>query len=61
MALKVSYIEKLNYSQADLSQRFTGTHPAAMQPRINAQNWRFEHDMSRNRNRFLNRFKLILK
>jgi glycosyltransferase involved in cell wall biosynthesis len=35
-----------DYSQIDSLKRFTGSHPAVMQPRIDAMNWEFSHDPS---------------
>ncbi|MCI1187551.1 glycosyltransferase family 2 protein [Hymenobacter sp. DH14] len=61
VAQHVAPAEEFDYSQVDSLQRFTGTHPATMQPRIDAQNWRFDHDMSRNRYRFKDRFKQTLE
>lgn len=61
VAQNVAPAEEFDYSQVDSLQRFTGTHPAAMQPRINAQNWRFDHDLARNRYRFKDRFKQTLE
>ena len=61
VAQNVAAAEEFDYSQVDSLQRFTGTHPAVMQPRINAQNWRFDHDMSRNHYRFKDRFKQTLE
>ena len=39
--------ETFDYSGIDSLARFTQTHPQAMQPRIERQNWVFEHDISR--------------
>ena len=48
---------EFDYSQVDSLQRFTGTHPAVMTPRITRQNWRYDHDMTRNRYRLKDRLK----
>lgn len=40
-------IEQFDYGVVDSLARFTGTHPAVMQPRIDEKNWKFEHDISR--------------
>ena len=61
VAQHVAAAEEFDYSQVDSLRCFVGTHPATMQPRINAQNWRFDHDMSRNRYRFKDRFKQLLE
>ncbi|MBI1305607.1 MAG: glycosyltransferase family 2 protein [Bacteroidetes bacterium] len=33
-----------DYSAIDSVQRFSGTHPAVMQKRIDEKNWKFDHD-----------------
>lgn len=38
-----------DYSNIDALKPFTGTHPAVMQARIQAQNWAFSHPLSKNR------------
>lgn len=40
---------EFDYSEIDALERFTGTHPAAMHERIAQRNWRFDHDLTRNR------------
>lgn len=35
-----------DYSEIDSIKRFEGTHPAVMQDRINAMNWKFDRDPS---------------
>jgi len=61
VAQNVAAAKEFDYSQVDSLQRFEGTHPAIMQPRINAQNWQFDHDPSRNCYRFKDRFKQTLE
>lgn len=39
--------DNFNYSEIDSLTKFTGTHPAVMQHRIQQKNWRFEHDISK--------------
>ncbi len=41
--------EEFDYSQIDSLERFQGTHPAIMQDRIGRLNWKFNHDLSKNR------------
>lgn len=38
--------EEFDFSIVDSLARYTGTHPAVMQERINSRNWHFEHDIS---------------
>lgn len=39
--------ETFDYSGIDALTHFDGTHPKAMQGRINSMNWKFEHDISK--------------
>lgn len=57
MAEHVVSAEEFDYSQIDSLQTFTGTHPQVMTDRVRHQNWRYEHDMSRNRFRLKDRLK----
>lgn len=41
----------------DAVERFTGTHPAVMQDRINHSNWQFDYDISFNRTSLKERLK----
>jgi glycosyltransferase involved in cell wall biosynthesis len=41
---KVPKAEAFDYSSIDSLAKFTGTHPAVIQPRINLQNWQFTFD-----------------
>ncbi|MBH8557089.1 glycosyltransferase family protein [Hymenobacter negativus] len=61
VAQHVAPAEEFDYSQVDSLQRFTGTHPQVMLGRIQQQNWRYEHDMSRNQHRFKDKFKRWLE
>ena len=61
MAQNVAPAEEFDYSQVDSLQRFTGKHPAVMHPRVSTQNWRFDHDMSRNRYRRKDLFKQTIE
>ena len=57
----VAAAEDFYYQEVDSLQRFSGTHPAPMQPRIEARNWQFDYDISRNRYRLKERFKRVLE
>jgi glycosyltransferase involved in cell wall biosynthesis len=61
VAANVAAAEEFDYSQIDSLQLFAGRHPAAMHARIEKQNWRFAHDMSRNRYRFKERVKHLVE
>lgn len=50
-AAHMNKVEKMtaefDYSEmVDSLKRFTGKHPAVMQPRIDQRNWQFDHDIS---------------
>lgn len=57
VAENVAPAAEFDYSQIDSLQHFTGTHPRVMEERIRQQNWRYDHDMSRNRLRLKDRLK----
>ncbi len=52
--------DQFDYSVVDALTVFKGTHPQVMQPRIDAKNWKFDHDLSMNRLSIKDRFKKIL-
>ncbi|HEX8429450.1 glycosyltransferase family 2 protein [Hymenobacter sp.] len=60
MAEHVVPAEEFDYSEIDSLQHFRGTHPAVMQERVRQQNWRYDHDMTRNRYRLKDRFKQVV-
>ena len=41
--------DEFDYSAIDSLRKFTGTHPWVMRERIDATNWKFDHDLSKNR------------
>jgi hypothetical protein len=45
----VAKSEEFNYSQIDSLELFKGTHPKIMEERIRRLNWKFDHDLSKNR------------
>ena len=49
--------EEFDYSQVDSLERFTGIHPQVMENRIRRLNWKFDHDLSKNRLTFRERLK----
>lgn len=57
MAKHIAPAAEFDYSQIDSLQRYQGTHPAVMHARIQQQNWRYDHDMSRNRYRVKDQLK----
>jgi hypothetical protein len=50
-----------DYNQIDTLEKFTGTHPAVMQERVNRMNWKFEYDLSYNRTKPKERFKNMIE
>ena len=57
----VAAAEDFYYQEIDSLLRFASTHPATMQPRIDARNWQFDHDISRNRYRLKERFMRVVE
>jgi glycosyltransferase involved in cell wall biosynthesis len=56
----VAKAEEFDYSHIDSLERFEGTHPRVMLDRINRLNWRFDHDLSRNKLSINERLKRLL-
>jgi hypothetical protein len=46
-----TYTGEFDYSQIDVLEKYTGTHPAIMQQRIANVNWKFDYDLSYNKMR----------
>lgn len=57
----VGEAESFDYSEIDALRRFDGTHPKVMQPRIEAMNWKFDHDISRNNLKPKDKLKRIIE
>lgn len=53
--------EEFDYSGIDWLQKFEGTHPRVMIPRIEMQNWKFDHDLSVDRRSFKEKAKQTIK
>lgn len=56
-----TYTGDFDYSQIDVLEKFTGTHPAVMQERIDRMNWKFKFDLSYNRRSLKDRLKNIIE
>lgn len=54
-------VAEFDYSGIDALRFFEGIHPAVMQARIDAMNWKFTHDVSKNTFSLKDRFKLFLE
>jgi glycosyltransferase involved in cell wall biosynthesis len=61
MTQNIAPVEDYDYSKIDALTRFSGTHPAVMQPRIEAINWQFSRDPSMNRLRLKDRIKKVIE
>jgi hypothetical protein len=55
------YTGSFDYSKIDALEKFSGAHPAVMQPRIERMNWQFEHDLSHNKIKVKDRFKNLIE
>jgi hypothetical protein len=51
------YSGAFDYSGIDALEKFTGTHPKVMQPRIDSMNWQFDYDLSHNKIKLKDQFK----
>jgi glycosyltransferase involved in cell wall biosynthesis len=52
--------EEFDYSQIDALERFHGTHPGVMASRLKRLNWKFDHDLSKNKLTLREKLKRIL-
>ncbi len=59
--LAKTYVGAFDYTGIDALEKFKGTHPSVMQPRIDKMNWQFEHDPARNKIKLKDRFKLFME
>lgn len=57
----VGQAESFDYTEIDALRSFEGTHPKVMHPRIQAMNWKFDHDISRNNPKFKDRMKRLIE
>jgi hypothetical protein len=55
------YTGDFDYSGIDAVRKYGGRHPGVMQSRIEAVNWKFEHDLSYNKIKAKDRFKNLLE
>ncbi len=53
--------DEFDYSEIDALSRFAGTHPEIMKERISRKNWTFEHDLSKNKISFKEKFKRTIR
>ena len=57
----ISAHEEFDYSKIDSLKRFTGTHPAVMQKRIEKSNWNFNFDTAKKKLSVKTRIKLLIE
>jgi hypothetical protein len=57
----IAKVEKFDYSRIDSLKKFEGTHPDLMLQRIRHKNWTFEYELTYNKIRLKDRFKLFMK
>ena len=55
------YEGEFDYSHIDALQLYKGQHPSVMKHRIEKMNWKFEHDISKNRLKMKDRFKNLFE
>ena len=56
----IANANEFDYSQVDSLVLFEGTHPKVMHDRINKKNWKFDHDLSKNRYTLKEKFKRLV-
>lgn len=61
MEKNIAPSDRFDYSQIDALKKFTGKHPAVMLPRIKAMNWKFDHDLSKNKFSIKDKFKRAIE
>ena len=59
--LRKTYVGEFDYSGIDALEKFKGTHPKVMLPRVEKMNWQFEHDLSQNKIKLKDKFKLFVE
>jgi len=57
----IASAEEFDYSDIDALTTFDGTHPAVMKERIDAMNWKFQHDISKNKFKLKDRVKRFVE
>jgi hypothetical protein len=56
----IAKADEFDYSAIDVLRKFEGTHPSVMQNRIDRINWHFDYDISCNKMKTKDKFKLFL-
>ncbi|HCM76903.1 MAG TPA: glycosyl transferase [Cytophagales bacterium] len=57
----VGTAESFDYTGIDALRPFEGTHPMVMKPRIEAMNWKFDHDITKNSLKLKDRAKRLIE
>jgi hypothetical protein len=53
--------DEFDYSNVDILEKFTGTHPQVMQARIARKNWQFDYDLTCNKLSLKDKFKKFVE
>jgi glycosyltransferase involved in cell wall biosynthesis len=61
MEKNVAKRNEFDYTGIDALRKFTGTHPAVMQARINRINWKFDFDLSQNKFKLKDKLKRLIE
>ncbi|MCE2732230.1 MAG: glycosyltransferase family 2 protein [Flammeovirgaceae bacterium] len=61
MEKNVAKRNEFDYSGIDALRKFTGTHPAVMQARIDRINWKFDFDLSQNKFKVKDKVKRLIE
>ncbi|MCZ8356282.1 MAG: glycosyltransferase family 2 protein [Cyclobacteriaceae bacterium] len=61
MEKNVAKRNEFDYSGIDALRKFTGTHPAVMQTRIDRINWKFDFDLSQNKFKLKDKLKRLIE
>lgn len=57
---QIAKADEFDFSQVDSLVKFTETHPLVMSSRISRKNWKFDHDLSKNRYSTKEKFKRVI-
>jgi hypothetical protein len=61
MEKNISKASEFDYSEIDALVKFMGKHPDVMLPRIKSMNWKFDHNLSKNKFSWKDKFKRVIE
>jgi hypothetical protein len=61
ISTNIEKVEEFDYSKIDSLEVFRGTHPTVMKKRIAAMNWKFAHQILRNKRNLKDQFKRFVE